>query len=150
MQNTNTKAKKPSYDMLNKQGDCYPIDHDLQEIIHEGFRRLIEMKDDEDFIRAVENLIRENLGGDIEIQGDLGAIYVVNEIGVAVNNISRLKVVLEDDFNLLLEADSGVKTLIRLACDADDPRAPRIRECITMKKNIKIEWRPNDVRDIRH
>ncbi|SFK92957.1 hypothetical protein SAMN05216302_102153 [Nitrosomonas aestuarii] len=150
MQNTNTKAKKPSYDMINKQGDCYPIDHELQEIIHEGFRRLIEMQDDKDFVSGANDLIRNNLGGDIEIQGDLGAIYATNMIGLQVNNLSRLRVVLEDDFAKLIEKDNPTAEIIKVACDADDPRAPRVRECVTIRKTVKIEWRPNNVRNIRH
>ena len=137
-------AEVIDYQMLNQNGDAYPVENAIAEIIHEGFRRIINQGDIEDFIHAANIAIKENCGTNIDITGNLGDIHVLGHKGAYINNTERLKAVLEEDFAALVKDDDiATQALIDIACDADDPRAQEIRGCITIKKIIQVRWHPN-------
>lgn len=137
------QAAAIEYQMLNQNGDTFPVEKGIAEIIHEGFRRIIDRGDMSDFIKAANIIIAENCGTNIDITGNLGDIYVQEHKGAYINNIERLKAVLEENFaTLVTDDDIATQDLIDIACSADDPRAPEIRGCITIKKIVNVQWRP--------
>lgn len=139
---TNAEGRKPEYKMMDRNGDTYPIDPEISEIIHEGFCRISGMNDDtRDFIKAVNKLIVDNLGSNIDIVGDLGIVKVDEIPGAYINNAERLKVVLGDDYQrLMIDDERAHDGLIELACDADNPLAPEVRGCITLHRIISVRW----------
>lgn len=139
---TNAEERKPEYKMMDRNGDTYPIDPEISEIIHEGFCRISGMNDDtRDFIKAVNKLIADNLGSNIDIVGDLGIVKVDEIPGAYINNAERLKVVLGDDYQrLMIDDERAADGLIELACDADNPLAPEVRGCITLHRIICVGW----------
>ncbi len=141
---TNLAAKEEITDhMLNQQGDCFDLGTDIAEIIHEGFKRL-ESRDYKEFIEAANKAIVEAHGTNIDITGNLGDIHVTEMKGAYINNVERLKVVLGKHFKTLVTDDEiATQDLIDIACDADDPRAPEVRGCITIKKIINVSWHLN-------
>ena len=139
-------AKKEviDYQMLNQKGDAYPVERGIAEIIHEGLRRILDREDLKDFIMAANIVIAENCGTNIDITGNLGDIHVLEHKGAYINNTERLKAVLEENFaTLVTDQEIATDDLIAIACDADDPRAPEVRGCITIKKIIQVRWHAN-------
>lgn len=137
-------AKKPAinYQMLNQHADAYPVEMGIAEIIHEGFRRIIENGDISDFIKAANIVIVHNCGTNIDITGNLGDIHVTEMKGAYINNLERLKVVLGENFKtLVIDEEIATNGLIDIACDADDPLSPEVRGCITIKKIFNVHWR---------
>lgn len=62
---------------------------------------------------------------------------------VLVNNMPRLNTVLEDlypDFEERVNFMRDPYLLAELACDADDPISPRVRECLTISYQYRVEW----------
>ena len=62
---------------------------------------------------------------------------------VLVNNMPRLNTVLEDlypDFEERVNFMRDSYLLAELACDADDPISPRVRECLTISYQYRVEW----------
>ena len=129
------------YRMIDKNGDCYDIEPRVSEIIHEGFKRILGNESTKEFIRAVNREIVDNCGTNIDITGALGDVYVTETKGAHINNVERLKVVLGDNFATLVTDDEiATQDLIAIACDADDPRAPEVRGCITIKNIVNATW----------
>lgn len=132
--------------MITREGDCYDLDQRIAEIIHEGFNRLRDRKFIRDFIQAANKEIVDNCGSNIDITGELGYINITKIKGAYINNSERLKVVLGEDFvKMVRDNEIATAALIELACDADDPRAPEVRGCITLKDIITLEWHVDDV-----
>lgn len=137
-------AESINYQMIDQNGNCYDIDHDLEEIIHEAFKRIANDQNLKDFISAANEEIKKRHGSDIDIIGNLGNIYVSKTKGAYINNVERLKVVLGKSFATLVKDDEiATNDLIDIACDADDPRAPEVRGCITIKDIVNISWHPH-------
>lgn len=64
-------------------------------------------------------------------------------VEVFVNNMPRLNTVLEErypDFEERVNFMSDPYILAELACDADDPISPRVRECLTISYQYRVEW----------
>jgi len=62
---------------------------------------------------------------------------------VLVNNMPRLNTVLEDLYPDVEERVNFMRDsylLAELACDADDPISPRVRECLTISYQYRVEW----------
>lgn len=137
-------AQAIEYQMIDKNGDAYPVDDDVAAIIHEAFWRITHDQNLKDFISAANHEIVSRHGSDIYISGKLGNIYIDKIKGAYINNVERLKVVLGKNFSILV-ADEEIATqdLIDIACDADDPRAPEVRGCITIKDIVNISWHPH-------
>lgn len=140
-------AESINYQMIDKKGNCYDIDETVAEIIHEAFKRIFENCNLNDFIRAASQEILSAHGTNIEITGNLGDIIIEELPGAYINNVERLKVVLGKRFGDLVKDDEIATTaLIDIATDADDPLAPEVRGCITIKKIINIQWLPGGFR----
>ncbi len=141
-QNSNQKAvESGSYQMIDKNGNCYPIDESLEEIIHEGFVRITDRVNIKDFLDATNMEIIDAYETAIAITGDLGDITIKAMSVAHINNIERLRVVLGEDFEKLVSDKEIAKyELIEIACDADDPRALEVRGCITIKKLVEVTW----------
>lgn len=137
-------AESIGYQMIDKNGDAYPVDDDVAAIIHEAFWRITHDQDLKDFIRAANKEIVDRHGADIDITGSLGNICISKMKGAYINNVERLKVVLGKSFSTLVtDEEIATKDLIDIACDADDPRAPEVRGCITIKDIVNVSWRPH-------
>lgn len=138
------KEESIDYRMLNQNGDAFPIEIGIAEIIHEGLRRILDREDLTDFIKAANIMIAKNCGTNIDITGNLGDIHVLEHKGAYINNAERLKAVLEENFaTLVTDEDIATQDLIDIACSADDPRAPEVRGCITIKRIIHLQWHAN-------
>lgn len=63
---------------------------------------------------------------------------------IIINNEVRLYAVLRERFGgdskQLAAFNVTTENLLQLACDGDDPYAPRVRECLTITKKFHIEW----------
>jgi len=63
---------------------------------------------------------------------------------VVINNEARLFAVLRERFGAdapqLTDRYITTENLVQLACDGDDPIAPRVRECLTITKKYSLEW----------
>lgn len=69
--------------------------------------------------------------------------FVRQHYNVKINNLSRLRVVLAERYPDICEQEDFINetyNLVELACDADDPLAPRVRECLTITRTHSIEW----------
>lgn len=132
------------YQIIDKNGDAYPVDDDVGAIIHEAFWRVINNQNLSDFIKAANKEIVSRHGTNIDITGRLGDINISSMKGAYINNVERLKVVLGKNFSTLAtDEEIATQDLIAIACDADDPRAPEVRGCITIKDIVNIRWQPN-------
>lgn len=137
-------AETIQYQMIDKNGDCFDIDPIIAEIIHEGFKRIPNPENISDFIRAANREIVKNCGTNIDITGNLGDISIEKMQGAYINNVERLKVVLGKNFSTLVrDEEIATQDLIDIACDADDPRAPEVRGCITIIGIVSVNWHPN-------
>lgn len=140
-------AESLNYQMIDKKGNCYDIDDTVAEIIHEGFKRIFENCNLTDFIKAANREILSAHGTNIEITGSLGDIIIEELPGAYINNVERLKVVLGKKFGELVKDDEiATNALVDMATDADDPLAPEVRGCITLKRIINIQWLPGGLR----
>lgn len=136
-------AESINYQMIDKNNNCFDIDRDVAEIIHEGFKRIFENKNMEDFIKAANQKIVATHGTSMEITGNLGQIHIEELKCAYINNVERLKVVLGSDFpRLVIDDEIATQDLIDIACDADDPLTYEVRGCITIKKIVHIKWYP--------
>lgn len=64
-------------------------------------------------------------------------------VEVFINNLHRLNAVIEDrypDSEERINFMSDPYLLAELACDADDPISPRVRECLTISYQYRVEW----------
>lgn len=137
-------AQAINYQMIDKKGDTYPVDDDVAAIIHEAFWRITNNENLKDFIAAANKEIVNRHGSNIDITGRLGDININTMKGAYINNVERLKVVLGESFaTLVKDEEIATQDLIDIACDADDPRAPEVRGCITIKDIVNIRWQPN-------
>lgn len=143
-------ANQINYSMLDPRHNNYPIETGIAEIIHEGFRRIIAEEDRAEYLAAANELLVAEHGTNIIIHGDLGAVIIEDIFLIEFcgkNGAQDLQKILNDAendqvFTLIGGYIVGIDRvqLMRIACNADHPRAEKIRRCLCTKKHTNIRW----------
>jgi hypothetical protein len=146
------QAKKKM--MESKENKCELIDirtghrieasERIRRMVEEGFLNLELTRALEKAQKSLNEALTKALGmGTMARILGLGTVILRQETNVYINNIVRLDVVLQERYpnmeeRLIFANDSD--ELVDLACDADDPLAPRVRECLTITYSHTLVW----------
>ncbi|MDR4518930.1 MAG: hypothetical protein MRK00_16290 [Nitrosomonas sp.] len=136
--------RKPvsQYMMMNQHNDSYPVDREISEIVHEGLRRIIDGVERKDYIAAANRVIKEALGTNIIIYGELGLVHVTFMMTIKITDFSGLSSALNNDLSAIIDQYGFVdyRKLSRIACNADDERSDAVRRCIALRNTADISW----------